>query len=77
MERIGLVLEEPLVIFGNTNSRTAKSLANVGLQPPLSLHTDSLCFLLLVSNVLGFPYVFSKGVRTAASDSKVFFKESS
>lgn len=44
---------------------------------PLSLCTDSLCFLLLVSNVLGFPYAFSKGVRTAASHSKVFFRESS
>lgn len=43
---------------------------------PLSLCTDSLCFLLLVSNVLGFPYAFSKGVRTAAPHSKIFSTES-
>lgn len=34
MERIVLILEEPLVISGNADSRRAKSLANVGLQPP-------------------------------------------
>lgn len=41
---------------------------------PLSLCTDSLCFLLLVSNVLGFPYAFFQGSQNSCITQESFLQ---